>query len=212
MRVLIVDDHPIVRMGLVRLIERTWPNAAIDEGATVAEARARLEAASPSIITLDLQLPDAQGTEALSGLLRSAQGAPILVLSQGNEATHSQRVMQMGAAGYLSKHRAAAELVHAIRSILRGERYVSPELATHLLSLLDGTASKALPHEALTPQEHRVMQLIASGNRASQIASTMHLSVKTVANYRARILAKTGWRNNIDLAKYCLHHGLTNIE
>jgi DNA-binding NarL/FixJ family response regulator len=209
MRVLVVDDHPIIRLGVIRLIENAWPDAEIDEAQSVAEARERVAARMPEIVTLDLSMPDAQGTEALSHMLRSARGVPILVLSQNTEATHAQRVMQLGAAGYLSKDRTGDELVLAMRRILQGGRYVTPEMAHRLLSMLDGTMPKALPHEELTTQEYRVMQLIASGLRTSQIADTMHLSVKTVANYRARILTKTGWRNNIELTKYCVQHGLT---
>ena len=209
MRVLVVDDHPIVRLGIIRLIEMAWHEAVIEQAETVAQARERVAVALPQIITLDLSLPDAQGTEALAHMQRAARGVPILVLSQSTESSHAQRVMQMGAAGYLSKDRTGEELVLAMTRILQGGRYVTPEMASRLLSMLDGTAPKLLLHEELTTQEYRVMQLIASGMRASQIADTMSLSVKTVANYRARILTKTGWRNNIELTKYCVQHGLT---
>lgn len=210
MRVLVVDDHPIVRLGVIRLIEGAWPGAAIDQAETVAEAISCVSKAMPQIITLDLSLPDSQGTEALSHMLRAARDVPILVVSQSREATHAQRVMQMGAAGYLSKDRTGEELIGAMERILNGGRYVAPDLADRLLAMLDGKAPTSLPHELLTTQEYRVMQLIASGLRASKIAESMHLSVKTVANYRARILEKTGWRNNIELTKYCVQHELTN--
>jgi two-component system, NarL family, invasion response regulator UvrY len=209
-RVLVVDDHPIVRLGLIRLIEIAWPDAVIDQADSVTQAKMRVAAAVPQIITLDLSLPDSEGTEALSHMLRAARDVPILVVSQSKEATHAQRVMQMGAAGYLSKDRTGDELVGAMERILQGGRYVTPDMADRLLAMLEGKSPTALPHEALTTQEYRVMQLIASGMRASRIAETMHLSVKTVANYRARILEKTGWRNNIELTKYCVQHGLTN--
>ncbi len=210
LKVLVVDDHPVVRLGVVGLIQSASPGAEIEQADTIAEARERLTRLHPDLITLDLSLPDAQGTEALSSMLRAARGVPILVLSQSSEATHAQRVMQMGAAGYLSKDRTGDELMLAISRLLQGGRYVTAEMADRLLGMLDGSKPAGQLHDALTTQEYRVMQLIASGLRASQIADAMNLSVKTVANYRARIFTKTGWRNNIELTKYCIQHGLTS--
>lgn len=209
LRILVVDDHPVVRLGVVRLIESNWQGAEIVEAESLAEARERIAAAPPDLITLDLALPDAQGTEALSALLHDGRRAPILVISQSSESTHAQRALQMGADGFLNKARTADELVLAMRRILAGGRYVTAEMADRLLGLLDGSRTNAQPHDALTTQEYRVMQQIASGSRPAQIAATMNLSVKTVANYRARIFKKTGWRNNIELTKYCVQQGLT---
>jgi DNA-binding NarL/FixJ family response regulator len=210
MRVLVVDDHPIIRLGVIHLILRAWPDADIQEAETVAQAKSNVALCLPDVITLDLQMPDSQGTESLVQMLRAASGVPVLVLSHNSETTHAQRVMQLGAAGYLSKDRTAGELVTAIERILQGGRYVTPEMTHRLLGLLDGSVTNTLPHDRLTTQEYRVMQLIASGSRPARIAETMHLSVKTVANYRARILEKTGWRNNVELTKYCIEHGLTS--
>ncbi len=211
-RVLVVDDHPVVRFGLRKLIEGSWPGAIVDEAGSLASARAQARSEAPDVITLDLSLPDAEGLEALSQMLRVVPDVPILVVSQVQESTHSQRVMQMGAAGCLSKDRTGDELIVAIRRILQGGRYVTPELATQLLSMLEGKVQTLQPHERLTTQEYRVMQFIASGAGPSKIAKAMNLSVQTVANYRGRILKKTGWRHNTDLTKYCVQHGLTTPE
>ncbi len=209
LRFLVVDDHPVFRLGVLSVIGSKWRDAETFEAGTIAEAREHLAEAPPDLVTLELALPDAQGTEAVSAMLRHGRGAPMLVISQSSESTHAHRVMQMGAAGFLNKDRAADELVLAMSRILAGGRYVTAEMADRLLGLLDGSRKAAHLHEALTTQEYRVMQLIASGSRPSQIATTMSLSVKTVANYRARIFKKTGWRNNIELTKYCVQQGLT---
>ena len=117
----------------------------------------------------------------------------------------------MGVSGYLPKDLAGEELVTALRRVLAGGRYVTASMADHLLGLLSGKAASALPHELLSAQEMRVMLLIAAGRPPAQIADLMSLSVKTVGTYRARILEKAGWKNNTELTKYCVQHGLTDL-
>jgi len=211
MRVLIVDDHPLMRMGIVQLVQQEWPDAVIDEAPTIAAALGSIAAARPDLVTLDLSLPDAQGTEGANRLLRALPGVPLLVLSLNAEAAYASRLLQMGASGYLPKDRAADELRVALRRLSEGGRYVTSSMADHLLGLLSGKAPDALPHELLSAQEHRVMLLIAAGRTPAQIAEVMHLSVKTVGSYRARILEKAGWANNTELTKYCVQHGLTAL-
>lgn len=210
MRILIVDDHPIMRLGVRHLIEQAWPEAQIDEAKSIEEAVERFNAHAAQLVILDLSLPDATGIEGPARMLRVVKGTPILVLSLNAESTYAARLIQMGVAGYLPKARAGEELVTAARRLLDGGRFVTAEMADRLLGLLSGDKPEALPHEQLSAQEHRVMQLIAAGRSASQIAETMHLSVKTVSSYRARILAKAGWANNTELTKYCVQHGLTD--
>lgn len=211
MRLLIVDDHPLMRMGITQLVLQEWPDAQIDEAPSIAEALVRIAAARPDLVTLDLSLPDSQGTEGANRLLRVLPGVPLLVLSLNAEAAYASRLLQMGVAGYLPKDRAPEELRVALRRLSEGGRYVTSTMADHLLGLLSGKAPDALPHEQLSAQEHRVMLLIAAGRTPAQIAETMHLSVKTVGSYRARILEKAGWANNTELTKYCVQHGLTDI-
>jgi len=210
-RLLIVDDHPLMRMGITQLVLQEWPDAQIDEAPTIADALTRIAAARPDLITLDLSLPDSQGTEGASRLLRTLPGVPLLVLSLNAEAAYAARLLQMGVSGYLPKDRAPEELRVALRRLSEGGRYVTSAMADHLLGLLSGKAPDALPHEQLSTQEHRVMLLIAAGKTPAQIADTMHLSVKTVGSYRARILEKAGWANNTELTKYCVQHGLTEL-
>lgn len=210
MRFLIVDDHPIMRIGVRQLIERAWPDAEVVEAQSVEHAVAACQQAPVNLIVLDLSLPDATGVEAPAKMMRVARGVPILVLSLNPESAYAQRLLQMGVAGYLPKARAAEELVNAIRRVLEGGRYVTPDMADRLLALLSGGPAVQMPHERLSAQEYRLMQLISAGQSPAQIAQTMHLSVKTVSSYRARILAKCGWSNNIELTKYCVQNGLTD--
>jgi two-component system, NarL family, invasion response regulator UvrY len=212
MRFLIVDDHPILRLGVRQLIAAAWPDAQVDEAATIDAAVAAYAAHPADAIVLDLALPDAVGVEGPARMLRVAQGVPILVLSLRAESAFAARLLQMGVAGYLPKERTGDELVAALRRLLEGGRHVTAEMADHLLGLLDGKNPDALPHERLSAQEYRVMQLIAAGRGASEIAETMQLSVKTVSSYRARILTKAGWANNTELTKYCVQHGLTDPD
>lgn len=210
MKVLIIDDHPIMRVGVRQLIVQEWPDARIDEAATLAHALTLGASNRPDVIVLDLSLPDSSGTEGASRILRAIKGVPVLVLSLNAESAYASRLLQMGVSGYLPKDRAGDELVLALKRVMDGGRYVTASMADHLLGLLSGKAPDALPHEQLSAQEHRVMLLIAAGNTPAQIAEMMSLSVKTVGTYRARILEKAGWKNNTELTKYCVQHHLTD--
>jgi two-component system, NarL family, invasion response regulator UvrY len=212
MRLLIIDDHPIMRFGVAQMLLRAWPDAVLDEAATLEEGIARFNAQRPDVVILDLSLPDATGVEGATRMLRITKGVPILVLSLNSESTYAARLLQMGVAGYLQKDRAGEELFTAIERLLQGRRYVTPAMADRLLGLLEGKSPNRLPHEALATQEHRVMLLIAAGKTPAEIAELMHLSVKTVGTYRARIFEKTGWKNNTELTKYCVQHGLTALD
>lgn len=211
MRVLIVDDHPLLRLGARQLVKDSWPDASIDEADTLAGAVQAFQASRPDVVLLDLQLPDADGVESAVRMLRLAHEVPVLIVSQNSESAYAERLLQLGACGYVQKDRAADELMLAVRRVLAGGRYVSPDLADQLAARLGGKRAAALPHEALTAQEFRVMQLIAAGQAPAQIAQAMHLSPKTVGSYRARIFEKTGWHSNAELTKYCMHHGLTSV-
>jgi DNA-binding NarL/FixJ family response regulator len=211
MKALIVDDHPIMRLGVRQLILGAWPDGQVEESASLEEGCRKVEGFTPDIVILDLGLPDTSGTEGVARMLRVAKDIPILVLSFNVESAYAARLLKMGVSGYLPKDRAGDELVTAIERIREGKRYVTAATADLLVEMLGGgkTASAA-PHELLSTQEHRVMVLIAAGKTPAQMAEIMHLSVKTIGTYRARILEKTGWKNNVELTKYCVQHGLTD--
>lgn len=210
MKALVVEDHPIVRRGLRRVIELEWDDAEVREADSLADALRQFSQAPPDFVVMDLALRDAPGTEGLTRLRRISGDVPILILSLHKEASHAQRLLQMGAAGYVSKERTGEELIPAITGVMTQGRYVPPEMANRLLTVQSDGLKATLPHDLLTPQEYRVMQLIAAGHRLTQIAEMMRLSVKTVGNYRMRILGKTGWHDNAELKKYCAQQGLVN--
>lgn len=208
--VLVVDDHPLTRIGIRQLIEREWPTVKLAEAETLADALACLDQLTPDLITLDLALPDTTGIEGVRRVLERAPTVPLLILSQNDESHYAAKLLQLGVRGYLPKNQAGDELITAVRRILAGGRYVTSRTADALIELLDGRSPTALPHEALSTQEFRVMQMIAAGIAPAVIAEAMQLSVKTVGSYRARIFAKMGWKTNVDLTKYCVLHGLTD--
>lgn len=212
MRCLIVDDHPIMRLGIRQLILGRWPDAEVMDAGTLTDGLARFAEFKPSVIVLDISLPDVTGTEGVARMLRAARDVPILVLSLNAESAYAARVLQMGAVGYLPKDLAAEELVTAVERVISGRRYVTPSMADRLLDMLGGKPLGRLPHEELSAQEYRVMLQLAAGKGANEIADAMHVSAKTVSTYTARILQKTGWKNKVEMTKYCVQHGLTEKE
>lgn len=209
MRFLIIEDHPIMRLGERQLISNEWPQAHIDEASSLAEARTAIAAAMPDIIVMDLMLPDTTGTDGAAAILQAAPGVPVLVLSFNSESAYAARLLQMGVSGYLPKDRASDELVDALKRLSQGRRYVTASMADHLVDLLGGRSRSTLPHEALSTQEYKVMLFIASGKPPAAMADEMGVSVKTIGTYRARIFGKMGLKSNAELAKYCLQHGLS---
>ena len=210
MKFLLVEDHPIMRFGERQLIRNAWPDSTIDEASTLAEALAHVRTSRPDAIVMDLALPDSSGTDGVSVMLKAAPQVPVLVLSFNAESAYAARLLQMGAAGYLPKDRAGDELVGALQRVVQGRRYVTATMADHLVDLLGGRGSNTLPHETLSEQEYRVMLAIAAGHQPAHTADTMGVSVKTIGTYRARIFAKMKLKTNVELAKYCLQHGLTD--
>lgn len=206
MRVLLVDDHPLVRAGARQLILGRWPQAQVQEAGTLDEALDRLDGCTLALV--DLSLPDASGLEALVKLRRRAPALPVLVLSMHAEAAYAARALQLGAAGYLPKDRAGEELVTAVQRLLAGGRYIGADLADRLADQLTGTGPAEPPHAALSTQELRVALLLAQGHSVGDIAATMYLSVKTVSTYRSRALDKLGLASNAELTRYCLAQGL----
>lgn len=209
MRILIIDDHPIMRHGVRQLIERRWPEAQVAEAENLAEALTLPSDEPWDAIVLDLSLPDASGLEGLTRLRRGLPATPMLVLSVHNEDAYAARALQLGAAGYLTKERATGELGTALERVLAGGRYISSTLADRLADQLSGAKMDRAPHELLSPQEYRVLVLIGAGKPVGEVAEIMRLSVKTISTYRARILEKMNLRNNAEITRYCLVNRLS---
>jgi two-component system, NarL family, invasion response regulator UvrY len=201
--ILLVDDHAVVRQGLKQILEGAIDGAVFGEAASGEEAVRMVEAADWDAVILDISLPGKSGLEALKELRRVRPRLPVLVLSMYPEEQFAVRVLRAGAAGYLAKKTAAAELVAAVRSVLAGRRYVSPSLAERLAGEI-GLAPGRAPHELLSDREFQVFRLLASGKTVTASAEQLGLSVATVSTYRARILEKMGMRENYDLVQYSI--------
>lgn len=207
MKILLLEDHPIVRIGVRQLIAQRWPNAQVIEVETLDAALVQARTTEFLVAVVDLNLPDAEGLESVTRLRKVAPNLRILVLSLNAEAAYATRALQMGAAGYLNKDRAAEELVIALERVIAGGRYITDTLAERLADLMAGDALRTL-HEELSTQEHRVLVQLAEGKRLTEIGELMHLSPKTVTTYKTRIFEKLGVSSTAELVRYCIAHGL----
>lgn len=205
--ILLVEDHPIVQIGLHQLIVSRWSSVRVDMASRLAEARTFLGAHRYDIAIVDLSLPDASGLDSVTQLRSLAPSLPILVLSLNHESAYAQRVLKLGAAGYLSKERASSELVQAMERVAAGGRYITQSQAERIVDMSTGQMNPT-PHEQLSSQEHRVLVYLAEGKRLTEIGELMNLSPKTITTYRARVLDKLGVKTNRALIQYCLDHGV----
>lgn len=206
-RILIVDDHAIVREGLRFLLKAGLGPVQIDEAESGKDAIAMLRNGEWDILLLDISLPGRSGLDLLRDIRSSGFSLPVLVLSMHSEELYGVRAMRAGAAGYLTKDTVPKELVTAVRKILNGGRYISDSLAQCLAQELNRPAAQ-WPHERLSDRELDVFRMIASGLTVSQIADRMCLSVKTVSTYRARILDKMAMKTNAEITHYAFAHGV----
>jgi DNA-binding NarL/FixJ family response regulator len=210
-KILIVDDHAIVRQGLRQILAETPDLKVEGEAANGQEALDLLRGENKKwgLAILDISLPDRSGLDLLKQFRNLHPKLPVLVLTMHAEDQYAVRVLRAGAAGFLTKESAPDELVRAIRQIKEGFRYVSPSIAQRLvLDLTSDNDPEMLPHQSLSDREFEVMQMIVAGQRLTHIAEKLHLSVKTISSHRARILSKIRMQSNAELVRYALHHGL----
>jgi DNA-binding NarL/FixJ family response regulator len=206
-RILIADDHPIVRRGLQQILADEPDMAVAGEAQTGPEALQLLRQQEWDVLVLDLNMPGRSGLEVLQVVRDKWPRLPVLVLSIHPEEQFGLRVLKAGAAGYLTKDAAPEELVQAIRKVHGGGKYVSRSLAEALARAVeDGAAGP--PHEALTDREYQVLCLIATGKTVKAIADQLCLSVKTVSTYRTRLLEKMRLRNSAELTHYAIRNRL----
>ena len=206
-RVLIADDHPIVRRGLMQIVAGQSDLAVAAECGDGEEALRLVETRPLDVAVLDIGMPGLSGLEVLTRLRARHPNLPVLILSGYPESELAVRVLKAGAAGYLNKEMAPEELVAAIRRVAAGRRYVSPAVAELLAGSVAGAGEP--PHAALSDREYAVLLAIASGRTVTEIAHDMNLSVKTVSTYRTRVLEKMSMRNNAELMRYVVHQGLS---
>ena len=204
-RILIVDDHPIVRQGLKQTLADAAEIGEIVEAATPQEALDLVRGCEWDAVILDIGLPGRGGLEVLKDIKREAPKLPVLILSMHSEDQYAVRAVRAGAAGYLTKGAAPESLIDAVRKVASGGRYISAELAERLATELTVGAERPL-HASLSDREFEVLRSIAAGQTVGDIAGRLSLSVKTVSTYRARILEKMHLKNNAEL----MHYVLTN--
>lgn len=207
MRILLVDDHEIVRRGLKQLLAEAYPKAVFGEASRVPEARALLAQKGWQLVLLDIYLPGGSGLDLLTEARSLQPQAAVLMLSSHPEEEFAVRAFKLGAAGYLTKGSVADEMLAAVKKVLAGGKYVSVSLAEKLATAL-GSPAPSAPHETLSPRELEVLRLIATGKTIKEISAGFSLSDKTIATYRARIAEKLRLSTNVELTRYAMRHRL----
>lgn len=207
LRILIADDHIIVRRGLRQILLEGFPTSHIEEVADAEEMIKKVISAEWNVVISDLSMPGRSGLDALQQIKQISPKLPVLILSIHPEEQYALRVLKAGAAGYLSKDLAPDELVNAVNRVLLGKKYITASIAEKLASVLDQDNDRKL-HESLSDREFTVLKFLAAGKSVSDIAESMFLSVTTVSTYRARIMSKMSMKSNADLTLYAIEHKL----
>lgn len=209
LKILIVDDHAVVRAGLKQILAETPDMEVSGEAATSREALKLAANTHFDLVLLDISMPDMSGLDVLKELHKADNNRPILMLSMYPEEQYAIRALKAGAKGYLTKESAPAELLSAIRKVSMGGRYISLALAEKLACYL-GTDADRSPHQSLSDREYQVMMMIASGKTVTEIAEELVLSTKTISTNRGRALQKMGMKNNAEFTYYAVKEGLVD--
>ncbi|ULA58298.1 MAG: DNA-binding response regulator [Nitrospira sp.] len=208
-KILVVDDHAVVRQGVKQILNEQFQGAVIGEARNAEEMIDRIRKFTWDIVVLDVGMPGKSGLDALKDLKQVCPKLPVLVLSAYPEDQLARRMLKAGAAGYLTKDSAPNELVQALRKILGGGKFVSASMAELLVANLNEEAGRPL-HELLSDREYQVMCLIAVGKSLKEIADDLCVGISTINTYRARILEKMQFKNNTELTHYALENRLVN--
>ncbi len=206
-RILIADDHAVVRAGIKQFLEEDSSIKAIGEATTGSETLDQLRASKWDLVVLDINMPDRSGLDVLRHIQSSHPEVKVLIMSGFPERQYAVNVLRAGASGYLPKDSPPEDILKAVHAVLAGRRYVSANLAEILVSDLDNDADKPL-HARLSEREFQIFCKLAAGAAVSGIAAELCLSVKTVSTYRSRILEKMSFKSNADLTSYALRNGL----
>lgn len=206
-RVLITDDHAIVRHGLKKILSDTDDMSVTGEADTGAQAIKSIREIPCDVVLLDISLPDRNGIEVLKQIKKERPKLPVLMLSMHTEREFAVRALKAGASGYLTKQSAPMQLVAAIRHVFSGKKYITPSLAEEVADMLSGDLEQPA-HKVLSDREYQTLCLIASGKTLSGIASELLLSPKTVSVYRSRVLEKLKLRNNSEITRYAIKNQL----
>lgn len=206
-KILIADDHPIVRRGLREIIEDETDMKVVAEASSASEVLDKLREHQTDILLLDISMPGKSGLDLLLDLKKQFSDLKILILSALSEEIYAKRVIKSGAYGYMNKETAPEQLVNAIRKVNSGKKYISTKLAEIIADSYSGKEKDYL-HEKLSSREFEVLRLIGSGKSVSDIANILSLSVTTVSTYRSRILKKLGFKSNAEIIQYCINEKL----
>jgi len=208
-KVLIADDHTVVRQGLKQILSADNQLSVVAEAANGHEVLRALEQAKVDVLILDVTMPGRNGLEVLKEVKRMYSALPVLVLSMHPEDQFAIRMLRAGASGYITKESAPEELVEALRKVCSGGKYVSPQLAERLAVFIEDDNTRAL-HERLSDREFEILRMLALGKTVTEVADELLLSVKTVSTYRSRVLEKMKMTTNAELTRYALQSGLIN--
>jgi len=210
-RILVADDHPVVRQGLKQIVAGTTDIFVVDEASNGQEVLDKVRSNYFDVVLLDISMPGISGLDVLKQLRTERPELAILILSMHSEEQYAARVLRAGASGYLAKESAPDELIAAVRKISLGGKYVSPSLAEKLASDLAVDTQEPL-YQTLSDREYETMLMIASGKTTAEIAEQLSLSPKTISTYRSRILGKMSLKSNAELTLYAVQNGLLDGE
>jgi two-component system, NarL family, invasion response regulator UvrY len=208
-RVLIADDHPLVRQGMKQILSETSDMVIVGEADDGAQAIQLARQTAWDVFLLDVSMPQRSGIDTLKQLKKEFPRLPVLILSMHPEELFAVRALKAGASGYLTKFSAPEQLVNAIRQVATGKKYVSPAVALQLAEAISDDTSKPA-HERISDREFQVLTLIASGKTLTQIADLINIGVPTVSTYRARLLEKMNLKSTAELIRYGVEHGLVD--
>ncbi len=206
-KVLIADDHEVVRKGMKTILSETSDLCVVGEAENGNEVIKKIQEIDVDVLLMDFDMPEKNGLDTLIELKAIQPKLPVIILSIFPEDHYGTRFLKAGASGYLGKASASDQLVEAIRKVANGGKFVSPALADKLVADLNKDSEKPL-HETLTDREFQVFRLLASGNKLKDIADVLHLSINTISTYRSRILQKMDMENNADIIHYAIENGL----
>ncbi len=208
-RIIIADDHAIVRKGLKQILEDTMEMLVADEAGSGYELLDKLRKSKFDVVILDITMPGISGLDTLKEIKAEHPSLPVLVLSVHREEQYAVRTLKSGASGYINKKSAPDELIEAIRIVSQGRKYISHSVVDSLVSGLEPNSEKPL-HDLLSDREYQVMCMIASGKSVSTISKDLNLSVKTISTYRSHILKKMNFKDNAEITHYAIKNQLVD--
>jgi two-component system, NarL family, invasion response regulator UvrY len=208
-RVVVADDHPILRAGMVSVLNASNDLRVVAEAGNGAEVLRAIRDTGFDVLLLDVSMPGKSGLDLMRQIRKDNPRMPILIVSSFPEDQYALRSIKAGASGYITKMSAAADLVTAVRTVANGRKFITPGLAELLADHVERPDSQT-PHEALSDREFQTLKMIAAGHSLTEIADVLCISVKTVSVYRSRVLEKMRMKSNVELTRYVVEHGLTD--